>query len=64
MACGGCKKKGRKTTYSFVCLDCNEVFNIDTTGRIILVNGKYYSKGINNVVIKHEKCGSKRCKKN
>ena len=64
MACGCKGKPSRKTRYSFTCLDCNEVFNIDTTGRIILVNGRYYSKGINNVLIKHDKCGSKRCKKN
>jgi len=65
MACGGCSKKAkRKTTYVFTCLDCDEKFNIDTSGSIILVNDRYYSKGIDRVLIKHKKCGSARCKKN
>lgn len=64
MACGGCKKKGSKRTYSLTCLDCNEVFNIDTSGRVIKIGDKHYVKGVDRILIKHKKCGSTRCKTN
>ena len=64
MACGGCRKKRQKTRYTFTCLNCGEAFNIDTSGRIIETAGKYSIKGVNTVTIKHDKCGSTRCKKN
>jgi coenzyme F420-reducing hydrogenase beta subunit len=65
MGCGSCGKRNRLARYRFLCLNCNEMFVIETASGIINENNNFYIKNANKIQIKHGKCGSTRiCKKN
>jgi hypothetical protein len=60
MACG-CKKR-KDNIYRFLCLNCNESFNIKTSGLVVQKNGYWISKGVNITVLKHI-CGNTKLKR-